>query len=394
MAPGRNSNLQAKAGRHLAFLCVLCASVVKILSPKSPTTLNHFHTALCSLCALCVSVVNPLSVPGRAVQTAKMRARALSYAAFGPPAEVLRLVEVELPPPGPGQALVRLRAAVIHPSDFGRIDGRYGTKAKLPAVGGREGVAEVIALGPDTAGLTVGTRVLLPKDTGAWQDHQLHPVTVLVPVPDGVADDQAAQARINPGTAWNLLHRFAATGPVVQNAAGSAVGRHVAQLCRHLGRPCFGFVRRAAERTEGLLADGHTAVFEDDGDAREVLRPHLGKNPATLALNAVGGPSLLRLLAGLGDGGQVITYGGADFSPLRWPTRQLIFQDHAFRGYWHDQWERSHPVESNALLARTLALQAAGELSAPVAATYPLDQWAEALAHQSAARDGKILLTA
>jgi len=323
-----------------------------------------------------------------------MRARALSYAAFGPPAEVVRLTEIELPPPGPGQALVRLRAAVIHPSDFGRIDGRYGTKATLPAVGGREGVAEVMALGPDTDGPAVGSRVLLPKDTGAWQDLQVHPVAALVAVPKGVTDDQAAQARINPGTAWNLLHRFAAAGPVVQNAAGSAVGRHVAQLCRHLGRPCYGFVRRAGERTAGLLADGHTAVFEDDGDARDALRPHLGKTTATLALNAVGGPSLLRLLAGLGDGGQVITYGGADFSPLRWPTRQLIFQDHAFRGYWHDQWERTHTDAAAALLARTLALQATGLLHAPVAATYPLAAWADAVAHQAATRDGKVLLTA
>jgi len=321
-----------------------------------------------------------------------MRAQALSYSAFGPAEEVLALTSCDLPDPGPGEALVRLRAAVIHPSDLGRIDGRYGTRANLPAVGGREGVAEVIALGPDTAGPAVGSRVLLPKDVGAWQDLQVHAVTDLVSVPDGVEDEQAAQARINPGTAWNLLHHFATTGPVLQNAAASAVGIHVAQLCRHLGRPCYGFVRRADERRDALLAAGHCAVFEDAGDAREALKPHLGKDPATLALNAIGGSSILRLLSGLGDGGTVVTYGGADFSPLRWPTRQLIFQDHAFRGYWHDRWTRTQTEAGAALLVRMLGLLADGTLSAPVAASYPLAEWRAALAHQAAPRDGKILL--
>lgn len=323
-----------------------------------------------------------------------MRSRALTHNSFGPPEEVLSLAEVDVPAAGPGQALVRMRAAVIHPSDIGRIDGRYGTRASLPAVGGREGVAEVVGLGPDTDGPAVGSRVLLPKDVGAWQEFQVHAVADLVPVPDGVADEQAAQARINPGTAWNLLHHFAGTGPVIQNAAASAVGIHVAQLCRHLGRPCYGFARRAEERSPALLEAGHTAVFEDAGDAREVLKPHLGGQPATLALNAIGGSSILRLLSGLGDGGVLVTYGGADFAPLRWPTRQLIFQDQAFRGYWHDRWTRLNPANGDALLLRMLDLLAAGVLCAPVAATYPLAEWRAALAHQSAPREGKILLTA
>jgi len=64
-------------------------------------------------------------------------AKALVYADYGKPHEVLRLEERPVGEPGPGEVKLRVLAAPVHPSDFGMILGNYGRLAELPAVAGR-----------------------------------------------------------------------------------------------------------------------------------------------------------------------------------------------------------------------------------------------------------------
>jgi NADPH:quinone reductase-like Zn-dependent oxidoreductase len=93
---------------------------------------------------------------------------ALRYERPGLPADVLELVKLDLPALRPGQALVALRWGAIHYSDLGLINGSYGSLKKLPAIAGREGVGEVMGLGPDTSTPKVGTLVRMPEEAGVW----------------------------------------------------------------------------------------------------------------------------------------------------------------------------------------------------------------------------------
>ena len=96
------------------------------------------------------------------------RSKALVYSSFGKPAEVIRLEELPLPKPGPGEVLLRVLVAPVHPSDFGMILGKYGRLKSLPAVAGREGVAEVMETGDGVTGCKTGDRVMVRRGRKPW----------------------------------------------------------------------------------------------------------------------------------------------------------------------------------------------------------------------------------
>jgi len=154
--------------------------------------------------------------------------KAIVYQAHGKPEEVLRLEEQKLPTPAADEALVRVLAAPINPADLNQIEGKYPIRAPLPATPGFEGAGVVEEIGGSVQGLAVGTQVILPHDLGTWREACVVKADKLVTVPDKIKPEQAAMLKINPLTAWRMLHDFVALQPgdwVIQNAANSAAGR-------------------------------------------------------------------------------------------------------------------------------------------------------------------------
>ncbi len=321
--------------------------------------------------------------------------KALRYERHGPPADVLEEVSIDLPAPGSGEVLIALRCAAIHYSDLGLINGTYGKLKALPAVAGREGVGEVVALGPEVVNLKIGARVRMPEAEGVWREAVVAGAADLFPIPSGIPDKQAALAFINPPTAWLLLREFVKLERgdwFVQNAGTSAVGVLVAQIARHFGWNCLSVVRDA--KTADLLKQqGATVVIAEDSGYEKNPAKLTGGAPVKLALNAVGGESVGRLCRAVAPGGVVVTYGGATAEPMRFPTRQLIFNDLTLRGFWLDHWTHTHPMaETTAMMAEIFSLMRKGILHQPVAASYPLPDWRIALDHAfRAGKGGKVL---
>lgn len=312
----------------------------------------------------------------------------------GAPAAVARVEEVEVPDPRLGEARVRMLAAPINPADLNMIEGTYGTLPPLPAVPGGEGVGVIEQLGAALEDWHPGDHVLLPPGIGTWREAVTLPVSGLVRVPPSVPPLQAAQLRVNPATAWRMLHDFVSLRPgdwLVQNAANSAVGRAVIQIARHCGWRTINLVRRAELRDE-LLAGGADAVLVE-GVSAEELRAAAGGAPLRLALNAVGGESALRLAAALAPGGTQVTYGAMARQPLRIPNGLLIFQDVHFCGFWVTRWFQSaSEAERGALYVQLSHLAQRGVLRAKIDRVYLLAAATEALAHAArGGRSGKIL---
>ena len=112
-----------------------------------------------------------------------------------------------------------------------------------------------------------------------------------------------------------------------------------------------------------------------------------------LALNSVGGRSALRLARSLGEGGVHVTFGAMDGSPVRFPTRNLIFGDVRFVGFWLDRWRRKQtPGSLRNAIEEVLQPLALTEIRHPVDKVFELDQFAEALARNAESRMGKVLL--
>ncbi len=323
---------------------------------------------------------------------------AARYHKHGTPAEVLVLEPLPVGEPGPGQALVRMLAAPINPSDLGQIGGTYGRLPKLPAVAGREGLGEVVKLGPDTAGPKPGTRVRMPLDMGSWQEALVAPAADLLPVPSNLPLEMAAMAFVNPPTALRLLKDsgLKAGDWLVQNAASSALGFFVVQLARKMGLHTVCVVRDKATWEGPLKEAGADVVVSEDSDWAKSPKTLTGGAPIKLGLNSIGGNSVSNIIRAMGDGGTVVTFGGMSGDLVRFPTRFLIFNDVRLTGFWLDRWVRVHsPAEVKAMFDEVFALIADGTFRAPVDAVYPLAEVQAALAHPSQkGRRGKVLLKA
>ena len=156
-----------------------------------------------------------------------MKSIAAIHRSYGKPNEVVRAETVDVPEPKKGQAVVKLLRAVVNPSDLGMIGGSYGRLRPLPAIAGREGVGEVVALGGGTESPKIGSRVKLPPEPGAWTQYQVCDAAELVQIPDGLPLDTCAMAFVNPPTALCILNNFEKLGEgdwFIQNGAGSALG--------------------------------------------------------------------------------------------------------------------------------------------------------------------------
>jgi NADPH:quinone reductase-like Zn-dependent oxidoreductase len=317
----------------------------------------------------------------------------LRFAHFGKPAEVLEVADFAPRQPEPGEVLVRIQAAPINPADLNTIEGTYGVKPELPAVPGIEGCGVVEASAAES--FQAGDRVIFLRRASTWATHTTVAADSLFKLPQGIDPVQAAMLKVNPATAWRLLHGFEDLSKgdwIVQNLGNSAVGRCVIQLARDLGIRTISFVRKA-EQFEELKALGADQVLFDDDDGFAAAKEILGGANAAIAFNAVGGDSALRLMKLLRVSGTHVTYGAMGRKPITLPNGLLLFQDIRIRGLWVTRWVENAPADEIAAVYQNLASRvAAGKLVQPVDGTFPLGSWREALARLDApARSGKVL---
>ena len=321
--------------------------------------------------------------------------RAIRYHEHGDPGEVLRVEEVPVPDLDEGEVLIEMQVATIHPSDIGLISGSYGSLRELPAVAGREGVGKVVATGIGVDDKVIGRPVALPDDQGTWQDYLKVKADDLILFPALIPLTQLAVSILNPLTAWRLLNDFEYLKEgdfVIQNAGNSAVGLSVVQFAKKMGVTLISLVRSEERRLE-LLEFGADEVWIDDDDAPSKVKELTGGKGCVLGLNSVGGRSALRLARSLGEGGVHVTFGAMDTSPVRFPTRSLIFDDVRFVGFWLDKWKRKQsPASLRNALEEVLQPLALAEIRHPIDKVFGLDEFAQALARNSESRMGKVLL--
>jgi len=325
--------------------------------------------------------------------------RTLQIRAFGKPTVAPELVEAETPEPQTGQVLVAMEAAPVNPSDLLLIRGWYGHRPALPAALGTEGIGRVTSVGPGVDAARIGERVMLVPTLrhSTWQDHVAVDAQDALTV-DPVADPiQLAMLGVNPLTADVLLRHFVDLAPgawVGQTGGSSAVGRCVIALARHAGLRTISVVRRPEVAAE-LLAAGADAVVVDGSDLADQIKDALGGERLALVLDPIAGEAVMELAARLVHGGTVVSYGGMSGGLVAIAPADLIFRDLKVRGFWQKHWLDATPREEVAAsYARLAGLVVDGVLHSPVAATYPLERFPDALAHATRKdRVGKVLFT-
>ncbi len=321
--------------------------------------------------------------------------RAAVYETHGNPAEVIKVLERPWPTPADDEAVVRMEAAPLNPADINAIEGRYPVRPALPATPGMEGAGVVAEIGSAVRGVALGDRVLLPHNLGSWREACAAKAEKLVVIPTGIEPVQAAMLKVNPITAWRMLHDFVPLQRgdwFIQNAANSAAGRAAIQIARELGYRSVNIVRRP-ELVEELRADGGDVVLVEGEQLREQVGEQTGGAEIRLALNAVGGKSALQLAKTLAPDATMVTYGAMSLQPLTIPNGMLIFKNLKFTGFWVNKWyDAATAAERAATFAPLFEMAQRGLLRTKVDAVYSLGEATAAVRHaMQSKRHGKIV---
>jgi len=321
--------------------------------------------------------------------------QAICYHEHGDPFDVLSSANFPLENLGPREVRIELQAATIHPSDFGLIQGSYGKLKELPAVAGREGVGKIVEVGSDVKEEVLNKVVALPDGVGAWQEYCHANVDEIILLPALVPYNQLAVSILNPLTAWRLLNDFEYLregDAIIQNAANSAVGLCVMQFAKRLGVTCVNLVRNE-NRLNDLKSFGAEEVWLDNEDVPQRIQEFTEKKGCAMALNSVGGRSAVRLAKCVSGGGVHVTFGAMDSEPVRFPTRNLIFDDIRFVGFWLDRWKRKKSLaQLRNSLEEVLQPLALNEIRYPIDSVFAIEDFKAALQRNAESRFGKVLL--
>ncbi|GIL40747.1 quinone oxidoreductase family protein [Roseiterribacter gracilis] len=238
-------------------------------------------------------------------------ARVVRIQAFGGP-ENLKLEQVDVAAPGPGQARIRQTAIGLNYLDVYHRTGLYPI-GDLPAPVGSEGAGVVEAVGEGVTSLKAGDRVAyVGGPLGAYADERLYPADRLVPLPDWVSDEQAASLMMQGLTAQYLLRR---TFPVQSgqtilfHAAAGGVGLIACQWAKSLGARVLGTVG-SKEKADLAVAHGcDVPIFYREANWVQHVRQETDEKGVPVVYDSVGKDTIKGSFECLAPLGTLVVFG-------------------------------------------------------------------------------------
>jgi len=259
-----------------------------------------------------------------------MKTNAIRIHEYGGP-EVLKYGEVELADPAPGEARIRHTAIGLNFIDTYHRSGLY--PAPLPAGLGSEAAGIVDAVAADVTDVKPGDRVVYTgRPADAYSVCRNFAVDQLVPIPDGVSDEEAAAVLLKGLTAWYLLRRSYPVQPgdaILLHAAAGGVGSLASQWANHLGATVIGVVSTEAKAELARSQGCHHIIMADD-DVAKSARELTGGEGVAAVYDSIGRDTFMNSLDALRPHGVMVTFGNATgpvdaFAPVELAKRHSLF---------------------------------------------------------------------
>ncbi len=326
--------------------------------------------------------------------------------------EVLRLEELPLDDPGPGEVRLKVEAIGLNNAEMMYRRGQYVAEPALPSRIGIEAAGVVDAVGPGVHTVAVGDRVgtvpYLSWDRygnwtsesakhGVYGESALYPAAVVTPTPNGLSIEESSAIWCPFLTAWGgLIDRYGMTSEdtVLVSSASSSAGLGAVRIAKELGATVIGTTRTSTKKPFLLEVAGvdHVIVTREERLAERVMDLTDGQG-FTVAYDPIGGPFVTDLIAAAKPCATIVNYGNQHPEPVNFRTLAMLGKRLVLR---------SHSIFDTARDPKALARGTkyirerleSGVLKAMIDRTFALDEIVEAHRYmESQQQTGKIVVT-
>jgi NADPH:quinone reductase-like Zn-dependent oxidoreductase len=316
--------------------------------------------------------------------------------------DVLKVEDVEVGGPGKGELRIRVDAIGLNRAEAMYRAGQYFYQPSFPSAGlGYEAAGTVDAVGDGVDGFTPGDPVstipaFLMNEYGTYGQQVTVPAAAVVRRADGIDAVTGAAVWMAYTTAYGMLVEIGKIRPgdtVVITAASSSVGLAAIQIANHLGAIPIATTRTNNKKEQLLGAGAAHVITTDEQDIVEEVNALTSGHGATLAVDAVGGESVHKVVTAVAPGGTLVLYGWLDPVPIPLPVAADLRARHI---HWYSFFELT--VDQPQQLRRAEhfinAGLRSGSLAPVIDRTFDLDDVVEAHRYlESNAQVGKVILT-
>ena len=321
--------------------------------------------------------------------------RAVRCERWGGP-EHLRIAELNLPAPGPGEVTIRIKAAGVNFPDVLIIQRKYQVQPELPFTPGAEVAGLVASVGPDVVDLRPGDRVAAFCSLGGFAEEVIVPAQACVKLPPEVAFEPAAAFLLAYGTAWHALRDRAALQAgetlLVLGAAGG-VGLAAIDIAKAMGARVIA-AASSAEKRAMCQSYGADETFDyEQEDLREAIARLTAKRGADVVFDPVGGRFAEPAFRSIAWGGRYLVVGFANGDIPALPFNLPLLKGAAIVGVFWGGYIRREPDHNRKAVLQMLAWIGEGRLRPLVSRTYALDETRQALEDMAARKlVGKVVI--
>lgn len=294
---------------------------------------------------------------------------------------VLRLDELTLPPPGPGEVKLRLRACAANFPDLLMVQGGYQFKPPLPFAPGLEAAGDVIEVGEGVDAFTPGDRVVARLRYGGFAEEAIVSHAQLRPLPANLDYVHGAAYTVTYLTAYVALVERGMLQPgevLLVHGAGGGVGLAAVEVGKLLGATVIATASSEAKCAAAREKGADHALLYRDGFRDQVKALTDGRG-ADVIFDPVGGDVFDESMRCINWEGRLLIIGftGGRFAQV--PTNLVLIKNISVVGVRAGEQTRRDPSKGRRALAAIDQWAEEGRIRPHVCATLPLEQAADAL---------------
>src|SRR5712692_2559213 len=226
--------------------------------------------------------------------------------------EVMELADLPVPQPKPNEAVVNILAAGVNFIDVYNREGRY--KVPLPFVLGQEGAGVVSAVGSEVRDVAIGDRGAYTSVLGSYAEYAAVPADLLVKIPDGVSEREAAAAMLQGMTAHYLCYDTYPLKPgetALIHAAAGGVGLLLVQMAHQLDARVIGTVSTEEKAQLARQAGADEVILYTQTDFEAETKRLTGGKGVDVVYDSVGKTTFDKGLNVLRPRGMMALFGGS-----------------------------------------------------------------------------------